>query len=366
VAELAALLELPIEAAWRDLGGSWTTNLLLDDPHQGAVVVRVHRTSTTVGRLAAEQAARAELARAGVPTVLPIVGRTGSSISALASGRLVEVEPFVSCTAQMKTPRLMVRGFAMLAMVHNGLSAAVLPPEARTVSCSNHIETDIASAATRDGANRIRGWKVPPLSRFADEVVAHVERVTELERRSVEQLPRQVTHGDFWDNNVLFDGDHVTAVLDFGFMAERSRVDDLALPIWFYLLEPGHGLPGAAEVQLVRDMVDAYDAASSEPLSEAERLAVPLAVARQPAWSVGGWVPVLDHDEALAHARSSVAELPVAQAVLRDLDLWQRALSAGHPPWRDPSSVRGRRGVAGFADGILDRRVRRPTNRSGG
>jgi homoserine kinase type II len=82
-------------------------------------------------------------------------------------------------------------------------------------------------------------------------------------------------------------------------------------------------------------MLHAYDEAG-EPLSRQERLAVPLAIARQPAWSVGHWVRQLDEQDAIDHAREAARELPVAQAILRDLSDWQRTLVTRHRPKRGP------------------------------
>jgi homoserine kinase type II len=133
-------------------------------------------------------------------------------------------------------------------------------------------------------------------------------------------------HGDFWDNNVLFASNRIAAVLDFGFMAERPRVDDLALPFWFYLLEPGRGLPTSADQKVLRELIDAYDGASRAPLSTIERQSIPLAIARQPAWSIGRWVVDLEEGQAIRHALSAASELPVAQAIVDNVNAWQEAL----------------------------------------
>jgi Ser/Thr protein kinase RdoA (MazF antagonist) len=45
-------------------------------------------------------------------------------------------------------------------------------------------------------------------------------------------LPRQLAHGDFWDNNVLFRSGRVVSVTDFDFMGVRPRIDDLALTLY--------------------------------------------------------------------------------------------------------------------------------------
>lgn len=190
---------------------------------------------------------------------------------------------------------------------------------------ANHLDADISLERTRAGAERIRSWGSPVLTSFADQLVDHLADTCNREAPLTAGQYRQVVHGDFWDNNVLFAGGDVVAVLDFGFMAERARINDLALPIWFYLLD--HPLPPQAEIRLVAAMLDAYDQNNSLPLTTAERLSLPLAIARQPAWMVGRWV--LDDDEDLTqiHAREAATEFPTAARILRQLDQWQFELT---------------------------------------
>ena len=110
------------------------------------------------------------------------------------------------------------------------------------------------------------------MNTFADAVVDLVDSVTDAERNWDADRIEQVVHGDFWDDNVPFVGSRLEAILDFGFMAQRLRVDDLALTFWFYLLEPDHGVPGEAERRLLRTLMDAYDQTASQPLSLGERI----------------------------------------------------------------------------------------------
>jgi len=332
--EISSVADMSQTMVWRDLGGSWATNLLAVGASGGCgTVFRVHRLSTTAARLRAEQETRRVLARAGIPTVQPLAVFDGDEIGQLRTGHLTEAERFVVSDGQMKTPDLLIRGFGVLGAIHRCLRDGELPAAAHTVTHANHVTAQQALAATTAGAQRIRSWGEPALTRYADAVVEHIGRVSTAEEH-LEQR-RQVVHGDFWDNNVLFTGSRVAAVLDFGFMARRARVDDLALPIWFYLLEPGHGPPNLIDAEIVAKMLHAYDEAG-EPLSRQERLAVPLAIARQPAWSVGHWVRQLDEQDAIDHARGAARELPVAQAILRDLSDWQRTLVTQHRPKRGP------------------------------
>jgi homoserine kinase type II len=327
VAEVIESFGLEHPAAWCDLGGSWTTNLRLDYADEPSLVVRIHRGSTSAARVSALQAARKVVAKAGIPTVVAIPAPDGSPYVALGNGRLAELEACVRWNERMNTAARLEAGFSVLGRVHDALRAGPIPAAGRTVDHANHLHSEQAAAATRRGADRIRGWNDFVLTGLADRAVRHVEAVDAAEEPLRDRQVRQVVHGDFWDNNVLYLDGTLAAVIDFDFMAERPRIDDLALTVYFFLLEPGRALPTAADRGHVRRFVDAYDTGTSMPLSADERAALPLAVARQPAWSVGRWVNSLDEADARAHAAHVVGELPVAQAVLAELPLWQDALT---------------------------------------
>lgn len=324
--EIAAYTGLLL-TGWRDLGGSWSTNLAavqVDRPER--LVFRVHQRFVTRERLLAEQHTRCSLAASGMPTVgvLPIF--RGSTIARLVGGNLVEAEPLIASDANMDTPDKLLAGFAVLGALHDSLRAASLPAAAYSVIHANHLDGDVAGERTRAGVARIGSWGLPALTRFAEQIDAHVTEVRDQEIRFLAGQHRQVVHGDFWDNNVLFSGGNVTAVLDFGFMAERLRIDDLALPIWFHLL--GSRMPAGSAMEFVASLLDAYDRGSSQPLTPDERLSLPLVIARQPAWLVGRWV-AFDEDEARArhHAVRAADDFSTAADVLANLQQWQRALS---------------------------------------
>jgi Ser/Thr protein kinase RdoA (MazF antagonist) len=144
----------------------------------------------------------------------------------------------------------------------------------------------------------------------------------------VSGLPRQLVHGDFWDNNVLFRHGRPVLLADFDFMGERARIDDLALTLWCAgaVLGAEGGL--MEERARLRRLVASYDAALETPLSAAERAALPVAMARQPLSSIGGWVARLD-DEAAArrHAASVAAELQTARRIMAELGRWREVFA---------------------------------------
>ncbi|HVX43544.1 MAG TPA: phosphotransferase [Mycobacteriales bacterium] len=323
VAQIAAAFGLAEPTAHTDLSAGWTTNLRLEVPGRGSLIARVH-TRTPADRLAAIQHARRVVAAAGIPALPPI---SPPDFVQLAGGSLVELEPYIEWNAKMNTVPLLEKGFGVLARTHDALRKSAIPDAGRTAPRANHIAAEDAAEATRRGAARMRGWGDPVLSRFADRVERHIDAVSAAELPLQPAQLRQLGHGDFWDDNVLFRDGELVALLDFDFLAERPRIDDLALTLYFFLLEPGRALPTAADRAQVRRFVAAYDAATDRPLSAAERAALPLAIARQPAWSVGRWIVGLDEPEAREHAADAIGELPVAQAILAELPQWQDALS---------------------------------------
>src|SRR5262249_24801968 len=135
-------------------------------------------------------------------------------------------------------------------------------------------------------------------------------------------LPRQLTHGDFWDDNVFFRGEDPVFVADFGFLAERARLDDLALTL--YYADTEFGLTGADRSAALRPLVRAYTGGLGSPLTQAEREALPWAIARQPLWGIGGWVAVLDDEHtARAHARATFPAVGRALDLVAGIADWQ-------------------------------------------
>ena len=161
---------------------------------------------------------------------------------------------------------------------------------------------------------------------LADEAEALAKLISSAEPVLQADLPKQLVHGDFWDNNVLLRGREVALVTDFDFMGERHRIDDIALTLYFTCLEFFEPLVSDNTLVRLRRLLDAYDLGSERPLSSEERAALPFAIARQPLWSVGGWVPVLDdEDMARTHAIGTLAEVKWAFHLMNEVARWQNA-----------------------------------------
>lgn len=312
-------------AAPEDLGGSFTLNLLVETT-EGRYVARVHGSHTSPARLADIQFIRRHLAAAGVPSP-QLVPTTDGHGSVVVDGQLLEVERFVEHDANMNTWRRLETGLPYLGRTHSLLQTSRLSAAGRHPRFANHIEPEDALAGTLQGAQRMRSWN-PTADELelaaSSEELAHL--VHEIEGGSVSHLPRQMVHGDFWDNNVLFRDGAVVLITDLDFMGERLRIDDLALTLYFANSSIGGDRVSDARIQQLRTLIDAYDSGLTDHLTLAERRALPAAIARQPLWSIGGWVVSLpDIEPARAHAASRAVDVGWTLAMMHDIKHWQDA-----------------------------------------
>jgi Ser/Thr protein kinase RdoA (MazF antagonist) len=312
-----------------DLGGSSSLNLLVGDGDR-RYVVRVHRPHVTTERLGALHQVRQVLLAGAVPCATSITTRQGEPWVILA-GRLVEVEAYVDHDAVMDAWERLEVGMALLARTHNLLRQVRVGEAGRRPRFANHIEPADVQAATRHGTRRIRGWgPTPGERRLAAAAEKLADLVAEAEAGLVARLPRQLVHGDFWDDNVLFRHGRPVLLADFDFLGERARIDDLALTLHCARIDLGAQAGGAAqERDRLGRLVAGYDAGLEVPLSDAERAALPVAMARQPLASVGGWVARLD-DRAAArqHAAGVGGEVAAALRIMADLGRWRDAFAS--------------------------------------
>jgi Ser/Thr protein kinase RdoA (MazF antagonist) len=310
-----------------DLGGSSSLNLFLCSEGR-RYVIRVYRPYVTEARLCDLHLARRELVTGGVPCPEVVPTRDGQPWSVLGN-RLVEVERYVEHDADMDSWACLETALPILGRIHAVLRNVDVGPEGKTPLFANHIDPQRALESTLAGTRRIRAWDPSSteiwLADAADEL-AHL--LAAAGGDLVAAVPRQLVHGDFWDNNVFFRDDRVVLVTDFDYMGERARIDDLALTLYFASLKYPEEPVSGDQLHRLRRLVDAYDSGLDIPLSGLERAALALAMARQPLWSIGGWVALLD-DEATArqHASGMGFALRWSLGILRELGRWQAAFA---------------------------------------
>lgn len=305
----------------RDLGGSVNLNLLITRA-AAPCVVRVYRPFVTEARLSDVQRVRRHIDETGVPAFGLIPTCDGRPWARLGD-RLVEVERFVEHDGGMNTLERLRVGIAVLGRVHSVMRTVDVSPEGSRVAFANHIEADRVRSGVAAGTERIRSWNPTQTEkRLADDTDRLADLVASGEGLLAATLPRQLVHGDFWDNNVFFAGGELVYVADFDFMAQRSRIDDLALTLYFTDAMLGLNDTASRVAALVL-LVDAYNTGLEEPLGDQEREALPWAIARQPLWGMGGWVPSLDDEDAAKHhANDTAGDVRRALKIVEDIDAW--------------------------------------------
>ena len=309
-----------------DLGGSSNLNVRVGTEEHH--VVRAYRLHVTTDRLNEIHRVRHHLAASGVPCdglLRTLDGRPWIEVD----GHLVEVEEYVEHDAYMKPWERLTTGLRTLGATHDALANLESGVAGRSARFANYISADHALEATLRGVTRLR--QAHP-SETDLQVAANAEELARFlssaEGELKDDLPPGLAHGDFWDNNVFFRDSKLVFVTDFDYMGYRPRIDDLALTLYFACIEFLESPVSDRQLERLADLLRAYDDGTARPLSAGERSALPLAIARQPLWSIGGWVVWLDDEEAARrHAESTVGEVQWALALTRDLARWQAAFA---------------------------------------
>jgi len=332
---LSADLEGFLRARWGvrpagaapDLGGSGNLNLLVTDG-RSLKVARVYRPFVTGPRVAALQAVRRHLTSHGIPCAEPIPARSGRGWESF-EGRAVELEPYVTAPAAMHTLAGVRTGLAVLGRIHALLEAFPAGPAAAAPRFANYVAATGLVEAVAAGTRRIRAWQPAPaeaqLADLADQLAG-----TLAEQESDHPGPprRQLVHGDFWDDNVRFRHQRVALVTDFDFAGERPRTDDLALTLYYTSVDITDITSDPAQLA---GLIGAYETGLGTRLSQHERAAIPLAMARQPLWSISVWVALLDSQAAARrHLAATAPELNWALRLTGRITQVQNVLT-GHP-----------------------------------
>jgi homoserine kinase type II len=307
-----------------DLGGSSNLNLLVTGG-RSLRVARVYRPFVTGQRVAALQAVRRHLTRHGIPCAQPIPTRSGRGWETF-QGRNIEVEPYVAAPAVMHTLPRVRTGLAVLGRIHALLRAFPADPAAAAPRFANYIPAHGLVEAVAAGTRRIRAWQPAPTeARLADLADQLATTLAGQEQGEPVPLRRQLVHGDFWDNNVRFQHRQVALVTDFDFAGERPRTDDLALTLYYTSVDITDITRDPARLA---DLVGAYETGLGTRLSPHERAAIPLAMARQPLWSIAVWVALLDNqDTARRHLAATAPELTWALRLTGRINELQNALA---------------------------------------
>jgi homoserine kinase type II len=186
-------------------------------------------------------------------------------------------------------------------------------PAALVAPAANHVSADAVEACAASAATIVSSWRDASGATSIQELAVAVAAG----EAPYSDMPRQLLHGDFWDNNVLFRDGRVVAVLDLDFMEVGPRIDDLALVL--YYAGPGADLPS---------LVRAYAAGADPALSRSERLALPFAIARTCLHFTRHLTLRIAELEQREVLEANRAELAWGLQIARDARRWQEAFGA--------------------------------------
>lgn len=221
----------------------------------------------------------------------------------MVDDRLVEVEPFVEHDAKMDSWVLLQAGLPTLGRIHSLLKGVTVSDDGRSAPAANNIEPQDVIDGTLRAPSHIRQWDTTPaelqVAAAADALAYSVHQA----QVGFKTLPRQLVHGDYWDNNVFFREGRIVHIADLDFMGERARIDDLALTLYYTNSTFADDQVSDTRIRQLLSLVNAYDSGLSDPLTGAERAALPIALARA-ALTFIVMIPAID---SIAGAREMVA-----------------------------------------------------------
>lgn len=250
-----------------DLGGVMSLNVRLEP---AGLVLRVHQPPTCVSRprLLGLQEVRRRLAGGGlrVPVALPwrraTVFRCGS--------RWAELEEYLPNERLAPTLESYVCLYAAMGILHHALAALDLSAP-RPVG------------ATYAPPSSVQRWlPVTEAAVHGDPEAGDIARlVRDLARRlrrrwvPATDLPVQLVHGDVRLSNVRRTPAGETVYFDFGFLARRPRIHDLAYALAFMVWAlDALRAPERFPWDVVPRLIGAYEAAAQTRLTPAERTAL--------------------------------------------------------------------------------------------
>lgn len=195
------------------------------------------------------------LAEAGLPTARPVRDRSGVWLGGLNGRPAAVVEWLNGAWPRAPSPIQAHAAGAMLARMH--LAAADYP---------GRRDNPVGPAAWRALADRIATQAEGQDRTMLDRVEAGL---AELDDPFTDDLPVGAVHADYFPDNVLFEGDAVSGVIDFYFACTGPLAYDLAIALSAWGFD-GAGRPSSDILEAFRRGYETV-----RPLSVAEAAALP-------------------------------------------------------------------------------------------
>ncbi len=310
----------------RDLGGSYSRNILLHTD-KGKYVARVYQAYVTIARLVAVQSIRKYLNANGftTTTIIPTIqGRDYTDHNTM----LIEVEEYIPTDTMevMNTWSRIESGVQVLAQIHNLLKNYKISNAGLNPLVANHVEVEYALEWTQRGIASLLADNPSDFEKeFCDKALNLAQQITQTHLEIYIDLPRCLTHGDFWDNNVFMKEDTVRNVIDFDFMGKRARIDDIAYTLYAMI----QGEYSKQHIDNIKEVLESYNSGLDAPLNEKELKALPLSMARFPLAFIGIIASLDTRDQMANEAKNRATAVDWALQVMDDIEYWQEGITGG-------------------------------------
>jgi len=245
-----------------DLGGVMSLNVHLAS---AGLVLRVHQPFVSRPRLLAVQDVRRHLATVGLCVPAPL---SWHHVRVLRCGtRWAELEEYLPHERLAPAPASYTWLFEAMGRLHRALDTLdlrVARPLVATYAPPASLRRWllITEAAVQNDP------EAAPTARHVRDLVRRLDR----QWVPATRLPQQLVHGDVRLSNVGRTATGTAVYLDFGFLAIRPRIHDLAYALAFMLRAlDAHHAPHAFAWPSVGPLLSAYEEAVHSPLTEAER-----------------------------------------------------------------------------------------------
>jgi Ser/Thr protein kinase RdoA (MazF antagonist) len=259
-----------------DLGGIMSLNIKLSCLQR---VLRIHQPFVSRRWLRAVQEVRRCLAERGlvVPVALPL----GRSTVFVCDDRLAEWESYIAHERLQPSPESYRWLFGAMGTLHHALKAI-------------DVSVPQPAVATYAPPGSLRRWlkvTMPAVSHDpeAAEVASLLADLVKCLCKywvPARKLPVQLVHGDVRLSNVCRTVEGNTVYLDFGFMAYRPRIHDLAYALVFMLLAQNTAqMPGDIDWQFIHGLIDEYEQTAQTRLVAVEWQALVPAMAAVPLYA---------------------------------------------------------------------------------
>lgn len=256
-----------------DLGGVMSLNARLDP---AGLVLRVHRPFVSRRRLLSVHEVRRRLADQGL--VVPVPAPWRGSMAFRCGDRWAELEGHIPHELPEPTLDAFISMFRAMGALHRALArleltvprplvAIYAPPStlrrwlpATESAVRGDPEASDVARLLRDLVGRLRGEWMPAT-----------------------RLPVHLVHGDVHLRNVCRTPEGEPVYLDFGFLAHRPRIHELAYSLsWMIFALDGHRALESFAWEIVPRVIEEYEAAADTTLTGAERRALAPYIAAAP------------------------------------------------------------------------------------